>query len=752
VGKRSSKKKSPKKNLQTKPISENTPDSSRTIDFRGRLLTVLVCLVLVLATFAVYWQVTGYDFVLLDDNVYVSENSHVQNGLTSDSVIWAFTATDAANWHPLTWLSLMLDYELYGLNAGGYHRTNLVLHLANVLLLFFVLKLMTGALWRSAFVAALFALHPLHVESVAWVTERKDVLSTLFWLLTMWAYLGYVERPGVRRYLLIIVSLTLGLMAKPMLVTLPFVFLLLDYWPLGRFQVGQFVDTPEASIQAPIKSGQPMSALLSLVWEKIPLFALAAVSSVVTFLAQKSAGALVHFETWPITIRIANALVSYVKYLGKMIWPRSLAVFYPHPGHSLPSWKAAGAGLLLLCISILVVRRARRYPYLVVGWLWYIGTLVPVIGLVQAGYQAMADRYTYIPLIGLYIIIAWGVAEIVPRWPHRRLYFATLSTTLFLFLIVLTWKQVQYWKNSISLFEHTLEVTSDNWLYNNNLGIALDRAGHSDDAIKHYLEALRIKPDYAGAHYNLGIALGRKGLPDEAIKHYLEALRIKPDYAEAHNNLGIALDRKGHSDEAIDHYLEALRIKPDYAEAHNNLGFALYRKGHSDEAIDHYLQALRIKPDYAKAHYNLGIALGRKGLPDEAIKHYLEALRIKPDYAEAHNNLGFALYRKGRSDDAIKHYLEALRIKPDYAGAHYNLGIALGRKGHSDEAIKHYLEALRIKPDYAEAHNNLGIALARKGDVDAALKHFQKALQINPNFSYARDNLKKALWLQKRSQ
>jgi tetratricopeptide (TPR) repeat protein len=611
VERRRSKKKSArkKKSLQTKPISENTLDSSRTLDFRGRFLTVLVSLVLILATSAAYWQVTGHDFVLLDDNEYVYENSHVQSGLTSESIIWAFTTTHAGFKIPLTWLSLMLDFELYGLNAGGYHLTNLLLHLANVLLVFFILKLMTGALWRSAFVAALFALHPLHVESVAWVTERKDVLSTLFWLLTMWAYLGYVERPGVRRYLLITVSFTLGLMAKPMLVTLPFVLLLLDYWPLSRFQVGQSVDAPGAPVQAPVKPGQPMAAVFSLVWEKIPLFALAAVSSVVTFLAQKSAGALIYAETWPIRIRIANALVSYVKYLGKMIWPYPLAVFYPHPGYNLPIWQTAGAGLLLLCISVLVVRWARRYPYLLVGWLWYIGTLVPVIGLVQAGYQAMADRFTYIPLIGLYIIIAWGVAEIVPRWPHRRLYFATLSTTLFLFLIVLTWKQVQNWKNSISLFEHTLEVTSSNWLCHNNLGNAFYIKGRTDDAIKHYLEALRIKPDYAEAHYNLGFALDRKGRTDDAIKHYLEALRIKPDYAKAHNNLGLALDRKGRTDDAIKHYLEALRIKPDYAIAHNNLGIALARKGDIDAALKHFQKAFQINPNFSEARDNLKEAL-----------------------------------------------------------------------------------------------------------------------------------------------
>ena len=577
MGKRRSKKKSPrkKKSLQTKPGSENTVDSGRTIDFRSHFLTLSVCLILILATFIVYWQVTGHDFALLDDNLYVYENSHVQNGLTSDSISWAFTTTHAGLQIPLTWLSLMLDFELYGLDAGGYHLTNLLLHIANVLLLFFVIKLMTGGLWRSGFVAALFALHPLHVESVAWVAERKDVLSTLFWMLTMWAYFHYAQRPTVKRYLLIILPFVLGLMAKPMLVTLPFVLLLLDYWPLGRFQVGQSAGALEATAQGLIKSGQPMPSALSLVWEKIPLFALVAVSSVVTFLAEKGAGGLVHSDTLPISIRVANGLVSYVKYMGKMIWPHNLAIFYPHPGYSLPIWKPTGAGLLLLCISILVVRGARRYPYLVVGWLWYIGTLVPVIGFVQVGFQAMADRFTYIPLIGLYIIIVWGVPEIMPRWPHRNLYLATLSTTVLLCLMALTWNQAQYWKNGISLFEHTLEVTSNNWLCNYNLGTALDKEGRTDDAIKHYQEALRIKPDYAEAHNNLGIALDKKGRIDDAISHYQEALRIEPDNAEAHNNLGIDLARKGNIDAAVEHFQKALQINPNFSYARANLKKAL---------------------------------------------------------------------------------------------------------------------------------------------------------------------------------
>ena len=384
---------------------------------------VLVCLFLIITTFAVYWQVHNHDFINLDDDLYITENDQVQKGLSRESVVWAFTTTHAANWHPLTWLSHMVDFQLYGLNPKGHHLTNVFFHLLNTLLLFFVLQRMTGALWRSGFVAALFALHPLHVESVAWVAERKDVLSTLFWLLTIWAYTWYVERPRRTRYLLTLLTFTLGLMAKPMLVTLPFVLLLLDYWPLGRFQVGQLDTALSAPGQASLSTRSVWSQTLRLIWEKAPFFALAAASSIVTFLVQKGGGAVRPWERFPITIRIANGLVSYVKYMGKMIWPSDLAVFYPHPGASLPIWQAVAAGLLLLSISIAAIRLAKNHPYLAVGWLWYLGTLVPIIGFVQVGGQALADRYTYVSLIGLFIIIAWGVSDIVAKWRYQRVVF-----------------------------------------------------------------------------------------------------------------------------------------------------------------------------------------------------------------------------------------------------------------------------------------------------------------------------------------
>jgi len=572
VSKRKSKGKTLKKAFRKRPITSKERDTLQRSRIGLNRLELLVCLLLIATTLAVYWQVRNHEFANLDDNLYVTENPYVQAGLTNEGLIWAFTNTSHANlWLPLTWLSLMLDSELYGLSAGGYKITNVLFHLANTLLLFLVLKKMTGKLWRSAFVAAMFALHPLHVESVAWVTERKDVLSTLFWMLTMWAYLRYVERRGIKRYLVIIITYTLGLMAKPMLVTLPFVLLLLDYWPLKRFhQVGRDVggETPNRPLTNIVKSSPPT---ISLVLEKIPLIALAVVTSVATFLVQYKGEGLQSVAFLPIKFRIANSLVSYVRYISKMVWPQPLAVFYPHPGSSLPMWQAVGAGLLLVTISVMVLRATRRSPYLLMGWLWYLGTLVPVIGLVQAGPQAMADRFTYVPLIGLFVIMAWGLPDLLAGWRHQRIALSLAASAAISVVMILSWLQVQLWVNALTLSEHTLSVTSNNWLIHNNLGLVLANQGRIEEATNHYCEALQIKPDFAEAHNNLGLILGKQGRLEEAINHFSEALRIKPDYADAHNSLGVALVKQGRLEEAINHFSEALRIKPDYAKAHRNL-------------------------------------------------------------------------------------------------------------------------------------------------------------------------------------
>ena len=524
---------------------------------------LLVMLVLVLATAVVYLQLNNYDFVNFDDDDYVTENRHVQTGLTSGNITWAFTTFHAGNWHPLTWISHMLDCQLFGLKPGLHHLVNLFFHMANTLLLFLILRRMTNALWQSAFVAALFALHPLHVESVAWVAERKDVLSTFFWMLTMGAYVFYVERRELKRYLLALFFFGLGLMAKPMLVTLPFVLLLLDYWPLRRLQMEKpladdsvnsekFVkphrkkkERRRSAIRAghvskPEKQIRQQPAIGHIILEKVPFFVLSLVSSIVTYMAQQKGGAVRSLQSFPLTTRIANALVSYCGYIGKILWPENLALLYPHSGMP-PVWKVIGAVLFLGIITFLIIRTVKRFPWLTVGWLWYLGTLVPVIGLVQVGMQAMADRYTYVPIIGVLIMVAWGVPELLEKWRHRNTALATVAViTLFIFSFV-TWKQVGYWQNNTTLFKHTLEKTTNNPIIHYNLGNLLASQGKFDDAIKQFRESIRISPGYAKAHNNLGNALLYQGRLDEAIGSYREALRINPDYVIAQKNLNNAL-------------------------------------------------------------------------------------------------------------------------------------------------------------------------------------------------------------------
>jgi Tfp pilus assembly protein PilF len=558
---------------------------------------LLICLFLVTVTFAVYWQVRSFTFVNYDDSQYVTENQYVKDGLNYKSIRWAFSSYHAANWHPFTWLSHMLDIQLYGMNPGAHHQTNLIFHIVNALLLFFVFRKMTSNLWQSGFVAALFALHPLHVESVAWVAERKDVLSTFFWMLTMFSYARYAAHPGINRYLPVVGFFILGLMAKPMLVTLPFVLLLLDYWPLRRIQF----NPPGDDHISLIKKQSPGRFLI---WEKIPLFSLAMASSVVTFMAQKSGGAVGSMELYPLTTRVANALVAYVKYIGKMIWPANLAVFYPY-SESLPGWQIIGAGALLGLITFAAIRSFRQRPWFVVGWMWFIGTLVPVIGLVQVGLQAMADRYTYIPLIGVSIIVAWGLPELLHKWHHKEKLLGLTVIAVLVMLGTTSWMQIRYWKNSLTLFKHALDVTENNYLAHNAFGNALKEEGKSNEAIRHYLKALEIKPDYAMPHYNIGHTLAVQGKLDDAINHFQKAIQIKPDFASAHDNLGYVFMIQGKIKPAIMHYAEALRIKPDDAEVHNRMGLALVSQGQLDNAVIHFQKAVNLKADFVAAQNNL---------------------------------------------------------------------------------------------------------------------------------------------------
>lgn len=566
---------------------------------------LLIFVFLTVITLAAFSQVLKHEFVNYDDQTYVVDNPHVREGLTAEGFIWAFTSVRASNWHPITWLSHMLDCSLYGLKPLGHHLTNVLLHLANSLLLYLLLRRMTGTIWQSVFVAALFAIHPMHVESVAWVAERKDVLSTLFWILTTWAYVLYVEGPGFKRYLLMLLAFALGLMAKPMLVTLPFVLLLLDYWPLGRFDVDSDIAKGKAQNQASISLKERRSLHFHLAWEKIPLFALATVSSVVTFFVQQSTGAVETLDVIPIKFRLANALVSYVSYIYKMLWPQRLAVFYPHPGSSVKMWLIAGAAFVLVCVSIIVIWEMRRRPYLAVGWLWYLGTLVPVIGIVQVGQQAMADRYSYIPLIGLFIVIAWGVPELFPRsWHYRGPILVVSATVIIGVLTSITWIQVKHWRNSVSLFQHALAVTDNNYLAHYNLGMALVTKGEVQKSIEHFSRTLEINPNHWRARLNLGNAYMHQRKLEKAIFHFSELLQKRPYSAEVHHNLGLALLLKGEDRAAAEHFSLVVRLNPDSAPAYNYLGLALARQGKLNEALDNLSAALRLRPDYREAYLN----------------------------------------------------------------------------------------------------------------------------------------------------
>jgi len=594
-----------------------------------------ICLALTFVTAAVFYQVCTYDFVNYDDQIYVYENPNIQAGITLKAIKWAFTTGYANFWHPLTLLSYMLDWRLFGSNPAGFHLTNLIFHIANTLLLFLVLKRMTDAIWPSAFAAALFALHPLHVESVAWVSERKDVLSTFFWMLAMWAYLRYVKQPGISRYLLILLVFALGLMAKPMLITLPFVFLLLDYWPLGR--IGRF----------------QWRIVYRLILEKIPFIALSVISSVIAYLVQPSGGAVTQLAKLGLKIRICNALISYVTYIEKMIWPSRLTVFYPLVGRNISVLYVVISAAILLVITILILRFAKNHRYLFTGWFWYLGTLLPVIGLIPVGDHAMADRYSYITLTGLLIIIAWGLPELLAGWRYKKIVLASSALLIISIMSICTHIQLRYWRNSQTLFQHALDVTKNNYVAHYCIANSLVSQGKLDEAIYHYLEAIRILPDYTDALSDLGAVLHREGRIDEAIGYYRRTLEINPRFTRVHLNLAAALADKGSFTEAVTHYRIGLAAM-DIPAIRRDFGSVLVKLGRFEEAVTEYRRVLSAMPDDPNVLNELGCALTHTGNFDEAIAHFKQALQINPQYTDAKNNLNVALAEKQKSMDKDK--------------------------------------------------------------------------------------------------
>jgi tetratricopeptide (TPR) repeat protein len=605
---------------------------------------LLVFLALGVVTFAIYAQLIGHQFITLDDPTYIRENPMVNRGVTGAGLAWAFTTFHAANWHPFTWISHMIDCQLFGMNAGRHLLVNALIHAANTLLVFYLLLRTTHARWSSALVAALFALHPLHVESVAWASERKDTLSTFFGLLSLIAYVRYTEAPSISRYARIAITLALGLLAKPMLVTWPLVMLLLDYWPLRRFAavIPSGVEESRRKTLKLIQRGPSTSlgmTIKKLVVEKIPLFALVAASVVITFLAQSHGGAVRTFAAAPVALRLSNAVVSYAKYLLLTFWPNNLAVYYPLAPTGIPAWQVIGAAFLLTGITALCFVERRNRPYLIVGWLWFLGTLVPVIGLVQVGGQTMADRYFYIPSIGLFIALVFGLADLARSWRVAPSLSAGIAGGVLLILATLTNAQIHRWRDSFTLFEHTLAVTPPNLHIEHNLGLALGGSGRYDEAAAHFEKALRIDPNFYDGLVGTGVTREFQDRLPEAIDYFQAAIRSQPDAPTAHLQLGHVLWKQNNDQAALEEIRRASELAPKDADIRADLGLALQLVGRVPEAVEQFHQALRMNPDNAEAHANLGLALLASGKPRDSISEFEMALRLKPELTGAADNL-----------------------------------------------------------------------------------------------------------------
>jgi tetratricopeptide (TPR) repeat protein len=686
---------------------------------------LLICALLALGILFTYGPTVTYGFVNYDDPSYISENPEVQHGFTAHSIAWAFTTNHTGYWHPLTWLSLMLDLRIYGLHPGGIHFTSVLLHLADTLLLFWLLRRMTGATWRSGIVAALFAWHPLHVESVAWISERKDVLSAFFSLLTIWAYLNYVAasrepaetatarpKPSLH-YTAALVLFACGLMSKPMVVTLPFVLLLLDYWPLERHR-------------------QPVS-WHRLVVEKIPFLVLSVVCSVVTFAEQQQLGSVASFSEQPPAACAANAFVSYARYLGKTFWPSQLVMFYPMPD-SWPAWQVAGAICLLAALTLAALALRRRQPWLIVGWLWFLGTLVPVIGFVHSGLQAMADRYTYLPSIGLFIALVWGLATLHDRLGSAVRHALQAAGALALAAcLVLTAFQVRTWRDSFTLFNHLAELPDARSQAHQWLGESYVKLNRLNDAVAEYQAAARLAPRSPVPLYYLGWLAARQGNAALALNYYQGCLTNDPGYSAAHFEIANLLANAGRLTDAVAEYRISIRGYSLAPDAHLNLGKVLMALGSPQDAASEFKAALQIDPDNPEALDQLGGALQKLGRLDQACALYAEAVRLDPAFVHARLKLGLILGELGKSDDAARQFTEVLRLDPTNVPACYNLGGLFQARGLCDQAAAAFAQASRLQPADADIHARLAGSLACLGNFTNAVAQYRQALSLKPD-------------------
>jgi tetratricopeptide (TPR) repeat protein len=668
---------------------------------KDSFINAAIAAAIVVATLAVYWQVHDFAFLNYDD-VFVTENPYVSRGVTWDGIVAAFTKPQYGGWSPVATLTHMIDVDIFGLDPGPPHFINVIFHCSNTIVLFFLLFAMTRARWPSAFVAALFALHPLHVESVAWLSSRKDVLSMHFMLMTLRFYLHYVEKPTWKTSILVVVHFLAALLSKPMVVTLPVLLLLLDFWPLRRL-----------AGTSPVLA-EKRRAALRLVREKIPLFICSLVVSVITIVVQRAGGSVRMFDEYSWYERIGNALLLYFAYIWATLWPVNLAPHYPHPG-ALPIGIVFGAALLLLVVTSAAVLRMRRSPYLIAGWGWWLVSLLPALGLIQIGNFARADRFTYIPHIGLFIIVAWGLEELTRRVPQRKSMLVACAIILFAAMIAATSRQASHWRDSIILFEHALAVSPESPVVRNSMGSELMRRSGAPDA--------------------------QPGDLESAEQHLREAVKLAPRYGDAHNNLGIALLLQGKRDEAAAQFQRALEIDPDDANALVNVANALLEQGDTGEAIVKYRRAIEVMPANVDARNNLGIALAQQGSLDEAVEEYRAAVALQPNDASLRASLANGLLRLGKIPEAATQALEGVKLDPENPYALYNLGVAQYTMRRTEEAIVSLRAAVDLEPDFLDAHLTLAEALADKGETEAATHHLQEMLRINPGDSRALEGL-----------
>ncbi len=707
------------------------PKTRKNEAFLFRYKAIIFAIFLAASTFGIYSRVITYDFINFDDDIYVTNNTVVQEGFTSESLAYAFTLTGhkSAYWHPSTWLSHMLDCQLFGLNASMHHLTSILLHIANSLLLFFVLHSMTGAFLQSALVATLFAIHPLSVDSVAWVAERKNVLSTFFWMLTMSVYITYARKPGKRRYLAVCGLITLGLLAKPILATLPFVLLIMDFWPMNR--------TRTLSAPNGIQSF-PKTSVLKLVFEKAPFLALSLAVMLLSSYTLKNIGVYISTAQRSMSLRIENALVSYVKYIGKTLWPDNLAVYYPFPA-SIPMWQVFSSAALLVAVSVLVITQLRSRPWFAVGWFWFLGTLFPVIGLVQGGlFPEMADRWAYIPQIGIFIMVAWPAATLAGTHTFPGKITFCLVGIVLIALGIAAWNQTRYWKNSKTLFTHAQSVTGPNAIVHRNLGQDLLAQKDYDGAIAHFRKSIGLNPFRAEVHTNLGIVLLAINDSKGAMQQFLEVIKQKPQDPKAYIRVGLILKDADNAPQAIEYFEKALAIEPDDVIARYNLGYCLAESGNFEKGENEVLKTLPLNSDKVEGLYNVGAFYGKFNRQEQARSYLEKVLKYHPDHPNANYNLGIIAAGQNKDQVAEKYFLTTLANSPAHVDALNNLGLLYSKNGRFNEAVQQFEKALEIAPDDNLVRFNLADTLLQTGKFTAASKQFARITKIDPDHEGAR--------------